>query len=290
MRMTNDEFQAEVFRRAAAYQQRQRTRFVWVRRTALAVGCLAVVLTGLAVYPGFGLKNSMMMNDAAPQANSYEGAQDAQADYAADNAEIDAAPEQEREASEDCAEEAVSAADSENHKSDLLQVPKGVTTRPHSDSGVDSPEESCEDDTGLFTSMTEAEMLQWYGITSLPDTLAGLPLLTDRSDAWYSRAPQLGVITDPDDPELVQSDLSIWIYCSESSPDNSEDYSSRRIYIYLQTAQDGSSDEINCEEMHDYTGSIAAFSVRGLSVYMEGKYFSTEEMKAAAEELRQALV
>ena len=244
MRMTNDEFQAEVFRRAAAYQRRQRTRFIWVRRTALAAGCLVIALTGLAVYPKLLKKNALMSPvslDGTAQNN--DAVQEAEAEYAADSAKsveehpaYESAEMEAVEEAESCAEDAVSAADPKDDDSNNPEYSGQDTTR--SDSGPDPSKTYSR-----FIQKKEAEMLQYYGIASMPDTLAGYSRLTDRSDTLYRERTKLGITTDPDDSAFVQSDESVWIYQSEDS--------SRVIYVYLQTAQDGPSEEITCNALHD---------------------------------------
>lgn len=164
--MTNEEFQAEVFRRSRVYLAKQQARRRRLFAGALAfAGCFAVVIAAAKLRP-MTVKNAgdLSFQNAVPE--NYE---------AMDNAAGEAYDAESSEQA--CAE----MNDDENG------IIQGMTIRP-SKTENEWDDEKCEEtaeendvnqaeeapDASFFAEMTDSELFDYYGIKGLPETLAGM--------------------------------------------------------------------------------------------------------------------
>lgn len=210
MRMTNEQFQAEVFRRSRIYQQQRQVRRRRALTGALAFcGCFAVVCAAARLNFA-GKKEKMNMT-----ADVAEKADQAKSDDFA------------YEAAEESSEAAAPAA--ENYDGSLNI--RGETQDVHENNAAsdscaeESCEDSCEDsaagdsykdaeDEPYFEEMTDTELFEYYGIAPLPDTLAGLPYIGCNVDFSIGESQAIGIFYQNADKKQVLDDRNLFWYRS----------------------------------------------------------------------------
>lgn len=210
MRMTNEQFQAEVFRRSRVYQQQRQVRRRRTFAGALAFcGCFALVFT--AARLNLTEKNSEM-NMTADVAQKAD--QSKSNDYA-------------YEAAEESSEADAPAAENFDGSLNI----RGETQDVHENNAAsdsceeESCEDSCEDsaagdsykdaaDEPYFEEMTDTELFAYFGIAPLPDTLAGLSYDGCNVDFSIGDDKKSGIAYLNPDKDQVLDDRNLFWYRS----------------------------------------------------------------------------
>lgn len=277
MRMTNEEFQAEVFRRSAAYQREHTRRIrIMTRAAAAFAGCLL-----LTVGVGFAAtRNNMMYTENTAATSGINSEQDG----AKDDAAADYAPEMAEESSEEdscnsSAEEnsftnaekdTVSGAADDNHGFDRPGKNVGKqNAETHDTNGADSAGTPGH---AVFVTKTEAEILEHYGLDAMPETLGGLSKYEVTNDFNYEDGKP-GFFVSETEPDLTVSDTNT--FCYKKSDDLSH-YINLKLYTGrggdTPVSYAGSSDPNRQEEE-------AVFQVSGLNVKIKAYNLDHAELE-----------
>ena len=246
MRMSNEDFQAEVFRRSAAYQRKQRTR-IRILTGAGAFACCLCLTAALGIFMP-RLEAAKTFENAATD-NTYhfkrEEEHAAEINQEAQNAEqADAAP--------DIAE---SPEDSEAEDNTAEPAPE-----------YDGPT--------VFVEKTDEELLDYYGLDSIPAVFNEDIKLMEREKIWgfYLEYPH-GLTVAEDDPDIVTDDQNTWLYIGDK----------RFVYLTLskwkygdsETQYDHQDKESEYESITDY----AVFAVNGIGVQISYASFKPEDFE-----------
>ena len=271
MRMTNEEFQAEVFRRSAAYQQKRTKRIRFMTGATAFAGCL---LLTVAVLPH--LTNSMHLNKASEAFREQEK----------QNAEtVDSC----EEAAADNAEESFAAdapSDVRKDDRDQLSVSNHDITAGEPFAQNSSVEDSSEDsyvdssaEEGVFAEKTVEELLAYYGLDALPEQIGSMKLVTDRSKGWYHSVEKLGLTVSEYDADRVLGDHNTWFYLSWEPMQN--------VYLTLFRSNYGDSPAEYSYPDDDPERNVeyAVFAVDGIGVSLETGFSTHEQTEQIVAEI-----
>lgn len=252
MRMTNEQFQAEVFRRSKAYTEQRQVRRRHLRTGALVfAGCLVVVLAG--VMPRMRHHNmlDMQMTAADQQTNGsfWMNGEDGAEEAACENDEASLAMDADDEYYDVTAEETAPAMQ-DAHNSGVA----GTEKKPAAAVAVGSNSEESETyaEEADAESADSSDLLAMLGIEEMPEQLGGC-VLDENSQA----SPYL------------YSDGERRMAVTLSSSSMPESYHS--VQIYYDVTADGD--------------RIAWFYERGVYVGIYAEGCTDAQLESAAEEL-----
>ena len=210
MRMTNEEFQAEVFRRSAVYQKKRTKR---IRIMTGACGFACCLLLTLGITQGFPRLRYAMEYLRADNATSSSAADERRRDdwqtNGADSAE--ASDAEVSEASEEAADEPENGRLDTDNDATLYHPTDPTFSDLESGVSDESVDESSEEPT-VFSERTEEEVLARYGLDPLPEQFGNMNLVTDRSKGYYYGRETLGFQVSENDPEKIVEDANTWVY------------------------------------------------------------------------------
>ena len=261
MRMTNEEFQAEVYRRSAVYQQKQRRRMRIIKGASAFAGCLLLTLAAGAVLPQFlGAKQQAttaeMMTDGMLKADEPRHKEAGQQNDAAE-----------------CMEDADTAYAPENSDAEKQDSIAEEAAPPQE---YDGPT--------VFAEKTEEELLAYYGLDALPEQLGGnMDLKRDRSKGFYYDTDPLGLTVAENDPDIVTKDRNTWFY---------QGYDPLRLaYVSLFKWNYGDYEPSYSYQNDDPESNTeyVVFSANGIGVQIDYVFGTHEELEALTEEVREYL-
>ena len=187
MRMTNEEFEAEVFRRSRVYMKERQMRRRHMLTGALAfAGCFVLVTAGAVMLPNRN-KSDLMTADVAMNENGGADSAAADAEYAEESSEEYAEQAEEAEMNDWVEDEndslhlnqdaitggeAFSAKNEQKNQNESAASPAS-TVRPAHDkaSGEESSEAPSDEDEKAVN--TPEKICESYGIPVPPDEIAG---------------------------------------------------------------------------------------------------------------------
>lgn len=285
MRMTNEEFQAEVFRRSAAYQREHTRRIrIMTRAAAAFAGCLLLTVgVGVAV----SRNGAMRVNETATTSGVfYDGnaVKDAEssaceAEGAADNCEGSAEDGFDFTNGQN---DAVSSAEDADSLAGISPENGGKQDRdPLEISGEDS---FADPKHAVFVKKTEAEIMERYGLDAVPETLHGFPLMKMYNAANYEDQ-EPGFIVSETDPELILSDENTFLYKSREG-------ARQELTVKLYTAHSDDapvSYAVTSDPEAEEREEIALFTFRGLSVQMRAYNMDHESLECIVEDMTEYL-
>lgn len=285
MRMTNEEFQAEVFRRSAAYQREHTRRIrIMTRAAAAFAGCLLLTVgVGVAV----SRNGAMRANETATTSGVfYDGnaVKDAEssaceAEGAADNCEGSAEDGFDFTNGQN---DAVSSAEDADSLAGISPENGGKQDRdPLEISGEAS---SADSKHAVFVKKTAAEVLARYGLDAVPETLHGFPLMKMYNAANYEDQ-EPGFIVSETDPELILSDENTFLYKSREG-------ARQELTVKLYTAHSDDapvSYAVTSDPEAEEREEIALFTFRGLSVQMRAYNMDHESLECIVEDMTEYL-
>ena len=256
MRMSNEDFQAEVFRRSAAYQKKQRTR-IRILTGAGAFACCLCLTAALGVFmprlqtaKHFENAAETMQMDAAEPTEGGKGAE--QVDEAADEAPktpVNEAPQ---------------------------DTPADADTAPNENAEAESAEEPEPEYDGptVFVEKTDEELLDYYGLDSLPAAFDEDIQLGSREKFWgiYRQYPH-GLTVAENDPDTVTNDRNTWVYLGDM----------RFVYLTLFKWKYGNSepqyDHEDRASEHESITDYALFTENGIGVQISYSSFEPEDFE-----------
>ncbi|MBR3447004.1 MAG: hypothetical protein IKH27_04280 [Oscillospiraceae bacterium] len=285
MRMTNEEFQAEVFRRSAAYQREHTRRIrIMTRAAAAFAGCLLLTVgVGVAV----SRNGAMRANETATTSGVfYDGnaVKDAEssaceAEGAADNCEGSAEDGFDFTNGQN---DAVSSAEDADSLAGISPENGGKQDRdPLEISGEDS---FADPKHAVFVKKTAAEIMERYGLDAMPETLHGFPLMKMYNAANYEDQ-EPGFIVSETDPELILSDENTFLYKSREG-------ARQELTVKLYTAHSDDapvSYAVTSDPEAEEREEIALFTFRGLSVQMRAYNMDHESLECIVEDMTEYL-
>ena len=275
MRMTNEEFQAEVFRRSQAYlAERRRSRRRLFTGAAAFAGCFVIAVGALALRSS---RNNMQSADCdtlfAPHINGIFSTQDAAScAEAADNC-----PEAEAEASEAyCEENEVSSAKKKNeqysyHPSDAkdplqnTDTTAGLSLAQDDDNKKNDAPDSAAESYGAQEPVPAEQYFAALGINPPPEMLGGYKLHWNPTES------------------RVLDQRNLFTYIDETG--------TGALVLSLEPEQDDSLGE-NILMHHSDEGAKAEFTLGNARVVLEGKSMAlqdTDTLAALVRELQEAL-
>ena len=261
MRMTNEEFQAEVYRRSAVYQRKQRRRMRIVKGASAFAGCLLLTLAAGAVLPQF--------LNAKQQATTAEMFTDGmlKADEPRHNEGV-----QQNDAA-DCMEDADTAYAPENGDAEKQDSIAEDATPPQE---YDGPT--------VFVEKTEEELLAYYGLDALPEQIGGnMDLKRDRSKGFYYDTDPLGLTVAENDPGIVTNDHNTWFY---------QGYDPMRlayISLFKWNYDDYEPSYTYPDDDPDSNTEYVVFSANGIVVQISYVFGTHEGLETLVEEVRDFL-
>ncbi len=280
MRMSDEDFTRKVLARGnELYRARQKQISLRVK-SGIFVGLIAVFFSPFAIRFVIDRSNQAIVQETA---------------------DMDFRPEESSEAA--CAEEAAdeAAAEAVNGEAesgaDLYTAGESpVMTRPSAlqassaEKSSDTAEQERIPEDALtagtesesFVSMTESELLAYYGIPEMPQTLGTLQLQQDRSSGYfYHMYPEFGITFGDAACTVVKDDTNLWTY----APDGA---SQPVMFVYLNKAQDGAESEITYSD--NGNGVLSAYYTTGsVFVYAEGLFMEQDAFEENMELLHTAL-
>lgn len=267
MRMTNEEFQAEVFRRSQVYMQQKHSRRTHMFRAAAAFAACFVLVAGGLVIRNLHSNNFEMSNmfsaDNAVSCEESSLKEDCAAEASEEYAE-------EAEQAAEAPEQYLNQADTSNGK---RKDSKGANQSDVADANAEIAEENSEEEaesadasSGTEEMLSAADYLDALGIRQPPETLWGYSLEWD-PDARYL-LHERNAFLYPDEQRRVM--LTVYLLpVPEHAPDDGE------IYIY-----------------HSEEGQTADFIVGNAQVTLIGNGMEAGDimtLKDIAQELKSSL-
>lgn len=285
MRMTNEEFQAEVFRRSAAYQREHTRRIrIMTRAAAAFAGCLLLTVgVGVAV----SRNGAMRANETATTSGVfYDGNAVKDAESSACEAEG---------AADNCEGSAEDGFDFTNGQNDAVSSAEdadslgGISPENGGKQDRDPLEISGEDSFAdpkhaVFVKKTAAEIMERYGLDAMPETLHGFPLMKMYNAANYEDQ-EPGFIVSETDPELILSDENTFLYKSREG-------ARQELTVKLYTAHSDDapiSYAVTSDPEAEEREEIALFTFRGLSVQMRAYNMDHESLECIVEDMTEYL-
>ena len=285
MRMTNEEFQAEVFRRSAAYQREHTRRIrIMTRAAAAFAGCLLLTVgVGVAV----SRNGAMRANETATTSGVfYDGNAVKDAESSACEAEG---------AADNCDGSAEDGFDFTNGQNDAVSSAEdadslaGISPENGGKQDRDPLEISGEDSFAdpkhaVFVKKTAAEIMERYGLDAMPETLHGFPLMKMYNAANYEDQ-EPGFIVSETDPELILSDENTFLYKSREG-------ARQELTVKLYTAHSDDapvSYAVTSDPEAEEREEIALFTFRGLSVQMRAYNMDHESLECIVEDMTEYL-
>ena len=288
MRMTNEEFQAEVFRRSAAYQREHTRRIrIMTRAAAAFAGCLLLTVgVGVAV----SRNGAMRANETATTSGVfYDG-------NAAKDAESSACEAE--EAADNCEESAEDGFDFTNGQNDSVSSEadgnQSLNMQGDHAGKLNGNQGNQQDNRGeassadpkhaVFVKKTEAEILERYGLDAIPETLHGFPLMKMYNAANYEDQKP-GFIVSETDPEQIISDENTFLYKSREG-------ARQELTVKLYTAHSDDapvSYAVTSDPEAEEREEIALFTFRGLSVQMRAYNMDHESLECIVEDMTEYL-
>lgn len=296
MRMTNEEFQAEVFRRSAAYQRQRTKRIRFMTGAAAFAGCLVLTVgVGAPLMLRTNQGSFTAKLDSAEDSASYLANEAECADAAADAPEMSEAADYSGDKDSlnfdvnsgiaDSGVPTQGSADSVNRQESSAKDPKkkggnsaGNKSDQQESSAVDPAAKH-----GVFVQKTEEEVLERYGLDALPETLGGIPLMKMYNLANYEDQKP-GFIVSETEPDRVLSDENTLVYSANED-------SSQQLKVMLFTAKGddapvsytvSSNDPENREE-------TAAFTFSGLGVRIKAYHTDHDLLETVVADLTEYL-
>ncbi len=316
MRMTNEEFQAEVFRRSEVYlkerQARRRRMFSGVLAMA---GCFAIGITAIKLLPLFTRSTQTLMADcdnsvnhlfapdcaenmpAAEKSNHAENemktAEEANEDACADAAEDyemdeDGGVDNETAGKLDAPLSIPKAEDvqqdkTQNYSSNPNRKCTSSTMREKTPITLYFPPKEQEEYDGYFVAMDDAALFDYYGIAPLPETLAGIPYY--ESERNTESGIRSGVYYEDENMETATADKNLFWY--KPAADSSQ------FSIALKTVSDDEADAELTDEIvyQDFSDrKTARFKAGRLYVTIAAYDDAQDVLAEAAESLRDILL
>lgn len=285
MRMTNEEFQAEVFRRSAAYQREHTRRIrIMTRAAAAFAGCLLLTVgVGVAVSRNGAMRanETATTSDVFYDGNAVKDAESSacEAEGAADNCEGSAEDGFDFTNGQN---DAVSSAEDADSLAGISPENGGKQDRdPLEISGEDS---FADPKHAVFVKKTEAEIMERYGLDAVPETLHGFPLMKMYNAANYEDQ-EPGFIVSETDPELILSDENTFLYKSREG-------ARQELTVKLYTAHSDDapvSYAVTSDPEAEEREEIALFTFRGLSVQMRAYNMDHESLECIVEDMTEYL-
>ncbi|MBP0975578.1 MAG: hypothetical protein J6P20_05885 [Oscillospiraceae bacterium] len=279
MRMTNEEFQAEVFRRSQVYfAERRRSRRRLFTGAAAFAGCFVIAVGALALR---GTMTNMQSQDCgiAENINSIFSAKNASsyADSAADCADAEASCSEAAEESEAyCGESAESSAQNKveqqsNQPRDAKTHYKssdataGLSPAPNYENQDNTASDSAAESAEAQEELPAEEYFSALGINPPPEMLGGYKLHCNPTES------------------RVLGQRNMFTYIDETG--------TGALVLYLEPEGENSLLE-NIVMHHSDEGEKAEFTLGNARVVLEGKYMTlqdTDALTALVRELQEAL-
>ena len=264
MRMSNEDFQAEVFRRSAAYQRKQRTR-IRILTGAGAFACCLCLTAALGIFmPLFTVKKAdtvsetIQMDAEEPNANTH-----AKQTKEEEKQPVNNAAQSNQDTMDAAAEDSFEEENSEEENT-------AENTAPPTQPDYDGPT--------VFAEKSLQEILDYYGLDALPQVLGGnIKLTFDRERGFYHDMDPIGITVAESDPEIVTNDRNTWIYYGEIDD--------KKYFVYLTLFSwkygdcEPSYGDVEKDEDSDSVADYAVFAKDGIGVQLELASFDETDME-----------
>lgn len=273
MRMTNEQFQAEVFRRSRVYQeQRQIRRRRMFAGTLAFAGCFAVVILAARVLPNKNYETANRTADVAERADNSES-------YAADAAAD--------EACEECSEEnyapaAECEAEAGDEKCKIQHANNTTAAANDKDAKQDTAESASDGAEEYFAEMTDEELFAYYGIEPLPESLSILTYAGSSRNGEYSENEKAGVLYADRSKKQVLSDTNFFWYQAADGR--------RLLSIHFQLMNDSGAEIPEIDYVETGKGEAAYFTVGNLLVDISTECLNHAALVESAEALKAHLM
>ncbi len=246
MRMSNEDFQAEVFRRSAAYQRKQRSR-IRILTGAGAFACCLCLTAALGIFLPQLHAAKTFENATTDNMSQYKGEEE----------------QAEENTPETLNDEPADAAP------DIAETPEN--SEAEDNTAEPAPE---YDGPTVFVEKTDEELLDYYGLDSLPAAFDEDIELASKEKFWaiYDQY-QHGLTVAEDDPDTVTEDRNTWAYIGHM----------RFVYLTLFKWQYGDSetqyDHKDKESEYESITDYALFTANGIGVQISYASFKPEDFE-----------